>query len=104
MAHEVHLQEALKEEIKVLIVEALMLDDVTPAEIKDDAPLFIDGLGLDSIDALELSIALNDRYGIKIDAEDERIREWFASVSALAHLVRQHVSQQESDSPVERRP
>ena len=61
----------LEHEMKVLIVEALMLDDVTPDGIETDAPLFGEGLGLDSIDALELAVAIDRRFGVKIRAEDE---------------------------------
>ncbi|MDH5491049.1 MAG: phosphopantetheine-binding protein [Myxococcales bacterium] len=78
---------SLEEEIKGLIVEALMLDDVTPEQIGSDAPLFGDGLGLDSIDALELAIALDRRFGVKIRAEDESTREIFRSVATLAAHV-----------------
>ena len=70
--------------LKRLIVEALMLEDVKAEEIDDDAPLFGEGLGLDSIDALELAIAIDRRFGVKIEAEDERNREIFRSVSSLA--------------------
>ncbi len=74
-------------EIKELIVEALLLDDVKPVEIESEAPLFIEGLALDSIDALELAIAIDRKYGVKIDAEAENTREIFMSVRALAAHV-----------------
>ena len=74
-------------EIKALIVEALMLDDVTPDEIDPEAPLFIEGLGLDSIDALELAIAIDKKYGVKIKADDEGTRDVFRSVTSLAAHV-----------------
>jgi acyl carrier protein len=77
-------QESIKPHVKRLIVEALMLEDTTPEQIVDDAPLFGEGLGLDSIDALELAIAIDKRFGVKIEAEDERNREIFRSVSSLA--------------------
>ncbi|MCA9529663.1 MAG: acyl carrier protein [Myxococcales bacterium] len=83
-------QEALEGEIKALIVDALMLDDVTADEIESDAPLFIEGLGLDSIDALELAIAIDKTYGVRIDAEDEGTREVFRSVHNLARYVAEH--------------
>ena len=80
--------EALQQSVKRLIVEALMLEDVVPDEIVDDAPLFGEGLGLDSIDALELAIAIDKRFGVKIEAEDERNKEIFRSVSSLtAHIA-----------------
>lgn len=81
------MDEQLETEIKALIVEALMLEDVTPAEIDSEAPLFVDGLGLDSIDALELAIAIDKKYGVKIKAEDEATREVFRSVRTLAAHV-----------------
>ena len=77
----------LEAEIKKLIVDALMLDDVTPDEIETDAPLFNEGLGLDSIDALELAIALDKAFGVKIRAEDEGTRAVFRSVGTLAAFV-----------------
>jgi acyl carrier protein len=76
--------ESFKVEVKQLIVEALMLEDVSPEQIVDDAPLFGEGLGLDSIDALELAIAIDRKFGVKIEAEDERNREIFRSLSSLA--------------------
>ncbi len=82
--------EKLEQEIKELIVSALMLKDVGPAEIDATAPLLIDGLGLDSIDALELAMALGKRYGIKFSADDAKNRQAFASVRALAAFVAQH--------------
>lgn len=77
----------LEIEIKDLIVEALMLDDVTAAEIDSEAALFVEGLGLDSIDALELAIAIDKKYGVKIKAEDESTRDVFRSVRSLAAHV-----------------
>jgi len=77
----------LENEMKELIVEALMLEDVTSEEIETDAPLFGEGLGLDSIDALELAIAIDRKYGVKIRAEDENTREIFRSVGTLAAHV-----------------
>jgi len=79
--------EALEQEIKELIIEALMLEDVTPAEIEPDAALFVEGLGLDSIDALELAMALEERYGVKIGDDPEQNQQIFASVRCLATFV-----------------
>ena len=78
---------ALEEEIKELIVEALMLDDVSADEIDSEEALFVEGLGLDSIDALELAIAIDKKYGVKIKAEDESTRAVFRSVRSLAAHV-----------------
>ncbi len=77
----------LEKELKELIVEALLLDDVKADEIDSEAPLFIDGLALDSIDALELAIAVDRKYGVKIEAEDESTRSIFSSVRSLATHV-----------------
>ena len=79
--------EGLESEIKALIVEALALEDVEPEEIETDAPLFLEGLGLDSIDALELAMALEDRYGVTIEDDPERNQQIFASVKSLAEFV-----------------
>ena len=84
------MNEALEHELRELIVEALMLEEVRPEEIGVDTPLFLDGLGLDSIDALELSLAIERRYRVKIEADDERNRELFTSVRSLAaHIASQ---------------
>ncbi len=80
----------LEEEIKELIVEALVLEDIAPEEIDSDEPIFGEGLGLDSVDALELAMALEERYGVKFEAEDERNRVIFASVANLAKHVAGH--------------
>jgi len=77
----------LEQEVKELIIEVLQLEDITPADIDSDAPLFVEGLGLDSIDALELGVALQKRYGISLSADSEDTRRHFASVNALAALI-----------------
>ena len=80
--------DSLKLEIKQLLIEALDLEDLTPADIDDDAPLFdTDGIGLDSIDALEIGIVLRKHYQLTIAANDERTREHFRSINSLAALV-----------------
>jgi len=84
--------ETLEEEIKRLIIEALVLEDVTPAEIDREAALFVEGLGLDSIDALELAMALEERYGVKIGDDPDENRRIFASVRALAAFVSENRS------------
>ncbi|MCP4748490.1 MAG: acyl carrier protein [Desulfobacteraceae bacterium] len=77
----------LRTALKHLIIGTLKLEDITIEEISDDAPLFRDGLGLDSIDALELVVALEKKYGIIIENEDVG-RRAFASVAALAAFVK----------------
>ena len=77
----------LKHAVKEMIIQRLKLEGMTPDQIDDQAPLFGDGLGLDSIDALELSIGLEKAFGVKLETEEEGKRA-FASVSALAeHLA-----------------
>ena len=77
-------------EIKKLIIESLGLEDITPDDIADDLTLFGDGLGLDSVDALELGLAIQKRFGIKIDAEATDTRSHFASVASLAAFISAH--------------
>ncbi len=79
--------QALEHEIKELIISALSLEDVAPDDIDPQAPLFVDGLGLDSIDALELGLALQKRYGVSLSADSEEARRHFASVRSLAAFV-----------------
>ena len=79
----------LKNELKKYIIEELNLEDMSPEEIGDDEPLFGDGLGLDSIDALELVVILEQHYGIKI--KDEKTgREVFHSIDTMAEYVDKH--------------
>lgn len=78
---------SLKDELKQLIVDVLDLEDIAPADIVDDEPLFVEGLGLDSIDALELGLALKKRYSIKIEANAEDNNQHFASINSLAAFI-----------------
>ena len=78
----------LEAELKVLIVEALKLDELEPESIASDEPLFVEGLGLDSIDALELGVALRKRYGIRIESVTAEVKAHFASVRSLAQFIR----------------
>ncbi|MDR0674327.1 MAG: phosphopantetheine-binding protein [Zoogloeaceae bacterium] len=84
---------ALVQEVKAFIIETLDLEDVAPADIDDDAPLFGEGLGLDSIDSLELGVSLQKRYGLKISTESEETRQIFASTRALANFIAAHRTQ-----------
>jgi acyl carrier protein len=77
----------LKLQIKELIISALELEDLGPENIEDGAPLFGEGLGLDSIDALELGVALKKRFGVKFSADTGENRKHFASVDALAAYI-----------------
>lgn len=78
-----------KELLKQQIIEALNLEDITPADIQDDAPLFGEGLGLDSIDALELFVMLDKQYGIKLQNKEEG-KQVFRSVDTMAEYIGQH--------------
>lgn len=83
------MMDELKAELKALIIETLKLDDVNPDELADDEPLFGEGLGLDSIDALELTVALEKRYGVSIP--DAKVgQKVFYSLQTLAEHVAQH--------------
>ena len=82
--------EKLETELKQLIIDELVLEDVTVADIESGEPLFGDGLGLDSIDALEIAIALEERYGVKIGEDPEENQRLFASVESLAAFVTEH--------------
>jgi len=75
------------DELKALLISELNLEDITPDDIDPSAPLFRDGLGLDSIDALELAVVLDKKYGIKIKSSDERNKEIFSSLNALADFI-----------------
>jgi acyl carrier protein len=77
----------LELEVKQMIIDVLQLEDIAPADIDSEAPLFVEGLGLDSIDALELGVALQKRYGISLSADSEDTRRHFTSVRALAALI-----------------
>ncbi len=79
-------KDVLKSELKQLIIKTLRLEDINLGDIQDDAPLFREGLGLDSIDALELVVALEKTYQVVI--EDEEVgKKAFASIEALADFV-----------------
>jgi len=79
----------LHQELKVFIIETMNLEETNPADIGDETLLFADeGLGLDSIDALELVLALKKNYGIVLEANDEGARQHLRSVSTLATLIR----------------
>ncbi len=78
----------MENELKQLIIDALDLEDIGIDDIDSDAALFNDGLGLDSIDALELGLAIRKKYNVKIDAEKEDVVKIFSSVSTLANYIR----------------
>ena len=74
-------------EIKALLIDGLHLEDIEAEDIDSDAPLFGEGLGLDSIDALEIAVLLDRKYGVRITSEDDRNQEIFASLNSLVDFV-----------------
>ena len=82
------MEDSLEDQLKDLIVDALALEDVDPAEINTEEALFVEGLGLDSIDALELALAIQEKFGVATSPDDERNRELFFSVKPLADFIR----------------
>ena len=83
----------LKQEIKQLIIDSLGLEDLTPADIGDEEALFGDsGLGLDSVDALELGLAVQNHFGFQLDGESQELRDSFANVSTLVAFVQKQRS------------
>jgi len=84
----------LKRKLKELLIERLKFEDMTPDDINDDEPLFAGGLGLDSIDALEIVVMLESEFGIKVKNESSA-REHFRSVASLASYVESRVTQQQ---------
>jgi len=74
-------------ELKELIIETLALEDITADEIETDAALFVEGLGLDSIDSLELAMVLEERYGVTLDDDPEANQAIFQSVRSLGAFV-----------------
>lgn len=85
----------LETQIKQMIIDSLDLEDITPQDIVAEDPLFDEGLGLDSIDALELGMALQQTFGVRIDAEDENTKNHFRTVQTLARFVAVHQAKQE---------
>lgn len=82
----------LKRKLKELLIERLKFEDMTPEDIPDDEPLFEGGLGLDSIDALEIVVMLESEFGLKIKNEASA-RQYFRSISSLAQLVEERAMQ-----------
>ena len=78
---------ALELELKQLLIEVLNLEDIEVADIDTEAPLFGDGLGLDSIDALELGVAIRRRYDVELAADSEETRKHFQSIGSLARFI-----------------
>ena len=81
-------EQELEREVKEFIIRTLALEDIEVDEIESEAPLFGDGLGLDSVDALELGVALQKEYGITLSADSDEAKQHFASAKNLAALVK----------------
>ena len=77
-------------ELARLLVEALNLEDVDPADIEPEEPLFNEGLGLDSIDALELALAITQKYSIQLKADDENMQHAFGTLRTLNAYIEEH--------------
>lgn len=88
---------SLEQEIKEFIISTLKLEEVTPESIDPEAAIFGDGLGLDSIDALELGVAIQKKYSIKMTADAQENRVHFSSVRNLARFVQERRSQDKRD-------
>ena len=82
------MDETLHTEIKQLIIDSLKLEDISVDDIETEAPLFVDGLGLDSIDALELGMAIKQKYGISLTSDNEDNKKYFYSVKTLADFIK----------------
>ena len=83
-------QSDFEKEVAELIVESLNLEDVEPSEIEPDEPLFVDGLALDSIDALELALAIAQKYSVQFKADDANVQEVFGSLRTLSAYIAEH--------------
>ena len=82
----------VREDLKKLIIETLALEEISPEVIKDDEPLFNEGLGLDSIDALELGMALKRKYDITLESNKEENKKYFYSIETLSKLVESKIN------------
>jgi acyl carrier protein len=80
----------LEQEVAQFIIDTLSLEDLKVSDIDPTAPLFVKGLGLDSIDALELGVGLQKKFGVKLSADAAETKKHFASVQALAALITTH--------------
>ncbi len=81
----------VKEQLKKIIVEELNLEEISPDEIEDDAPLFGEGLGLDSLDAVEIVVLLEKHFGVEVKSLDEG-RDAFRSINALAAYIEERMN------------
>lgn len=84
----------LEQQIKELIIKSLELEDISPEDIEDDTPLFNEGLGLDSIDALELGMAIKKEFSVVLSSDKEENKKYFYSVKTIADFVRAKLNEQ----------
>ena len=82
------------EQVEALVIRALHLDEVGVSRIDPDAPMFGEGLGLDSIDALELAMAISKEYGVGLSSDDPRIQQIFSSLRSLTAHIREQSGEQ----------
>lgn len=82
----------LEKEIKDLIIKSLELEDISTDDIEDNEPLFNDGLGLDSIDALEIGMAIKKKYNVTLSADKEENKKYFYSVKTIADFIRANLN------------
>ncbi|MSN96708.1 acyl carrier protein [Campylobacter sp. FMV-PI01] len=75
------------EEVKNFIIKSLNLEDMSPSDIDENEPLFNDGLGLDSVDALELGLSISKVYGIQLDSKNSNLKEIFQNVKTLSEFI-----------------
>ena len=85
-------QSEFEHEVAKLIVESLNLEDINATDIQPEEPLFDDGLGLDSIDALELALAVTQKYAVQLRAEDANVKEVFSSLRSLSAYIAENTS------------
>lgn len=88
--------EHLEDKLKKMVVDTLALEDIAPESIETEAPLFGEGLGLDSIDALELALAVHSEFGVKTEQNDPKNPEYYYSVKSLADFIRSKTAAQVS--------
>lgn len=91
-------QTPFENEVAALLVETLNLEDIAPADISPEDGLFDGELALDSVDALELALAVSQRYKVQLKAEDPTTREAFTTLRSLAGFIEAHQSAEPSDS------
>lgn len=91
------MRDELKSDLKELIINELALEDISVEDIKNNEPIFNEGLGLDSIDALELGIAIQKKYGIKLKGRsDEEIKSYFSSIDSLSDFIARNLDNSSS--------